>query len=324
MCTAISYRAGGHFFGRTLDLDCSYTEQITITPRQYPYPFRHRAMLKTHYAILGMATATAEQPLYYDAVNEKGLCMAGLNFPGNAVYLPPASGWDNVTAFELLPLILGTCETVLQAKERLKHLRIVNTPYAPEMPLTPLHWLLADGEHSLVIEPTADGLQIYDNPAAVLTNNPPFPQLASRLVDYMHLTPKPPKNRFAPTIPLTPYSHGLGAVGLPGDFSSPSRFVRAAFHLHNAAPDGIEEERIRQVFHILRTVFIPRGSVRLGDGRYHHTLYAACLHAEAGVYYVSTHLNSRICGIDMHRADLNGTKPMCYPLPAVEPFPILN
>ena len=109
MCTAATYKTKDFYMGRTLDYEFSYGEQITITPRKYPFAFRHDGMPDTHYAIIGMAHVAGGYPLYYDAVNEKGLGMAGLNFVGNAVYAEVQDGKHNIAQFEFIPWILSRC-----------------------------------------------------------------------------------------------------------------------------------------------------------------------------------------------------------------------
>ena len=116
MCTAITYQTKQLYFGRTLDYECSYGEQVTITPRNYPFDFHHAGPVHTHYAIIGMAHVAGGYPLYYDAVNETGLCMAGLNFVGNAVYAQPEPDRTNIAQFELIPWLLGRCASVQQAR----------------------------------------------------------------------------------------------------------------------------------------------------------------------------------------------------------------
>ena len=119
MCTAITYQTKDHYFGRNLDLDYVYQETVTITPRRYPLRFRQMGTLDRHYAMIGMACVMEDYPLYYDAVNEKGLGIAGLNFVGNAHYHPPMEGKENITQFDLIPRILGTCATVKEARQEL-------------------------------------------------------------------------------------------------------------------------------------------------------------------------------------------------------------
>ena len=103
MCTAATYRTRDFYFGRTLDYEFSYGDEVTFTPRNFPLPFRHGPEMKRHYAILGMAHVAEGYPLYYDAINEKGLGMAGLNFVGNAVYAAPRPQGENIAQFVLIP-----------------------------------------------------------------------------------------------------------------------------------------------------------------------------------------------------------------------------
>ena len=174
MCTAATYKTKGFYFGRTLDYEFSYGEEITITPRNYPIPFRHMGTLTSHYAIIGMAHIADNYPLYYDAMNEKGLGMAGLNFVGNAAYAEPVDGTQNVAQFEFIPWILSRCATIPEVREALARMNLVGTPFSPQMPAASLHWIIADKNEAIVVESMTDGLHVHDDPAGVLTNNPPF------------------------------------------------------------------------------------------------------------------------------------------------------
>ena len=314
MCTAIIYQTKDHYFGRNLDLEYSYNETVTVTPRNYPFRFRKIGTLQTHYALIGMATVVDDYPLYYEATNEKGLSMAGLNFPGIATYYPEDSDRDNVTPFELIPWILGQCETVAQAKVLLGKLNLVKINFSDAFPLSPLHWILADRNESIVLEPMPDGLKIYDNPVGVLTNNPPFDYQIYHLATFMNLSRHPAENRFSDQIELHPYSLGLGSAGLPGDLSSASRFVKAAFTKLNSLSGTSESESISQFFHILGSVAQQRGLVRVRDDKYEFTLYSSCCNTDQGIYYYTTYENRQITAVDMHRCDLDGCKPITYPL----------
>ncbi|MBQ2266589.1 MAG: linear amide C-N hydrolase, partial [Clostridia bacterium] len=143
MCTAISYNAEGHFFGRNLDLERGYNERVVITPRNYKFKMRCGERLQKHYALIGMAALAGEFPLYFEAVNEKGLCMAGLNFPNNAVYHPEDSGKINIAPFEFIPYILGRCKDIAEAEELLTEINLVDINYSDELRLSPLHWLIS-------------------------------------------------------------------------------------------------------------------------------------------------------------------------------------
>lgn len=324
MCTAITYETRDFYFGRTLDYDISYSEEVTITPRNFPLPFRHRETLESHHAIIGMAHVVDDYPLYFDAVNEKGLAMAGLNFVGYADYKPPVSGRDNIAVFEFLPWILGQCATVAEARELLKNLNLTDTSFRADLPPAQLHWLLADHHEAVTIESVQEGLRVYPNPVGVLTNNPPFPQQVLRLTDFMHLSPEEPHNHFSKAIDLQPYSRGMGAMGLPGDLSSQSRFVRAAFTKLNSLSGTSESESVSQFFHILGTVEQVKGCCRLGDGKCEVTLYTSCCNTDKGIYYYKTYNSHQITGINMHREKLEDRFLIRYPLIASEQIRMQN
>ena len=324
MCTAATYKTEDFYFGRNLDYEFSYGEQLVVTPRNYPFRFRQAGELNRHYAILGMAHVAEGYPLYYDAINEAGLCVAGLNFVGNAVYHPAAEGKNNVTQFELIPWLLGSCATLAEARTLLEKTNIVNIPFSDQLPLAQLHWLIADKTGSIVVESTADGLHIYDDPVGVLTNNPPFPQQLFALNNYRALSPRTPASTFAEGLDLTAYSRGLGGLGLPGDLSSQSRFVRAAFVRMNAKSGSGEAESVNQFFHILHSVEQQRGCCELDGGKYEITLYTSCCNADKGIYYYTTYGNHQITAVDMHRENLDGTKLTRYPLVQGEQIALQN
>lgn len=313
MCTAITFHTNNHYFGRNLDFEHGFGEAVVITPRNYPLTFRQSASIKNHYAIIGMAVVDKGYPLYFDGTNEKGLSMAGLYFPGNAVYQPEKPGMDNITPFEFIPWILGDCESISQAKEKLGNLNLVDIPYSEKFPLSPLHWIIADRDTSLVVEPMAEGIKIFENTVGVLTNNPPFDFHLHNLTQYLNLTREEPTSRFASNYELSPYSRGMGAIGLPGDLSSPSRFVRAAFVKLNSVCEDNNTASICQFFHILGSVSQQQGCARVGDA-FEKTIYTSCCNTDTGVYYYTTYENSQITGVSMHNADLNSTKVTVFPL----------
>ena len=305
MCTAVTYQTKNFYFGRNLDLEHSYRTTVTITPRNYPLHFRRVADMEHHYAMIGMALVEGNYPLYFDATNEHGLSMAGLNFPDNAVYHPESYDKYNVTPFELIPWILGQCQNIRQAQALLKITNILKLPFSAEYPLSPLHWFLSDKESSLTLESVENGMHIYENPVGVLTNNPPFDYHMHNLRNYLNLTSSEPLNRFSDKLPLSPYSRGMGGIGLPGDLSSSSRFLRATFTKFNSVSRDSESASISQFFHILGSVAQPQGCAKVGN-LYEKTIYSSCCNTTKGIYYYTTYENSQITGIKMHAADLDG------------------
>ncbi|MBR3906419.1 MAG: choloylglycine hydrolase [Clostridia bacterium] len=313
MCTAITYHTRDHYFGRTLDIECGYGEQVVMMPRGFPLSFRKAGKPKQHYAMLGMAAVVQHCPLYFDAVNEWGLAMAGLNFPGQAVYFPVQEEKENIAPYELIPYILGQCKTVDEALERLEKTNIIDLPFSDNLPLTPLHWMIADRHLSVVVESVREGLKVHENPIGVMTNSPSFDYHLLHLSDYMQLSNQPPKMRFG-CEGVRAYSRGMGAMGLPGDWSSASRFVRAAFvKEHGVSPDS-ELASVSQFFHMLGAVSVPRGCMQLEDGHYQVTSYTSCMNLDRRVYYYTTYENSRLSAVNMHRFKLDGTELKCFPL----------
>lgn len=314
MCTAATYKTKDFYFGRTLDYEFSYGDEIIITPRNFEFNFRMGKKMENHYAIIGMAHVAGDYPLYYDAINEKGLGIAGLNFVGNAYYNDCVEGKDNIAQFELIPWILCQCETVKEVRELLKNINITNEPFSEKFPLAQLHWIIADKNEAITVESMKDGLKVYDNPVGVLTNNPPFDKQMFELSKYMNLSSKSPQNNFSNKLNMEYYSRGMGAIGLPGDLSSQSRFVRVGFVKMNSLSGDDEKSSVSQFFHILNSVDQQRGCCDVGDGKYEITIYTSCCNASKGIYYYTTYNNHQITGVNMFKENLDGDKIIKYPV----------
>ncbi len=310
MCTSLTLPTphGTNLFGRTLDLDTHFGEAVILTPRRYPFHFSDCYPHTHHYALLGMAAVAdgptaSGYPLYAEAMNEKGLCMAGLRFEGSAVYAPlPRDGWLNLAPWELIPYLLGTCTTVDEVREALGHICVVDKPFSDKVGTAPLHWHIADADPAhvgLILEVTAEGMNLYPADVGVLANNPAYPEQLARLAVLQSLRGDTP--------------------GLPGDYSSPSRFTRAATLRRWWPKQGRAEAEgkagevcaVAQLFRILGAVSPTMGSVITPEGRYHRTLYTCCMDTAAGVYHWMTEgeVSSRAVGFDA--IDLNGEEVLC-------------
>ena len=314
MCTAATYKTKDFYFGRTLDYEFSYGDDVTITPRNYPFYFIKQKHIHVHYAIIGMSHIIEDYPLYYDAINEKGLGMAGLNFVGNAVYKETIEDSDNIAQFEFIPWVLSQCATVKEARNLVKKVNLLNISFNNQLPVAQLHWIISDRNESITVESVKEGIKIYENPVGVLTNNPPFDIQMFGLNNYMHLSTRSPEDKFAKGLNLKEYSRGMGAIGLPGDLSSQSRFIRAAFIKMNSISGEGEKESVSQFFHILNSVDQQRGCCDLGDEKYEITIYTSCCNTNKGIYYYTTYDNHQITAIDMHKENLDGDKLIRYPL----------
>ncbi len=316
MCTAVLAGKTNHYFGRNLDFEEGFGEKIVITPRNYPFRFGER-ITKNHYAIIGMALPAEGYPLYFDATNEMGLSMAGLLFAGEAVYQKPIDGKENIPSYQLIPRILAECKDVKGAESVIQNLNITDEAFSKELPPSPLHWMVADKTKTLVIEQTKDGLSVFENPTGVLTNGPGFPFQLQYLNQFMGVSTEEPENRFAPNLELHPYSRGMGGLGLPGDLSSSSRFVRACFTKLNSVWSGSEREDVSQFFHVLNSVSQTMGCNKVGE-KWELTRYSSCCNTEQGIYYYTTYHNSRISAVNMFAENLDHDSLMTYDLAMTE------
>ncbi len=358
MCTAVIFGEKNRYFGRNLDHYTVYDEQVIITPRNYKMKYRNGDADVSHFAMIGMGTVVDGYPLYYEATNEHGLSIAGLNFVGNAAYnvsdkgvfihrachcddrcdenklgepifdtehITPCESPYEIEQFELILYILGRCRTVDEAQKRLCGINMTCHGFSRELPPPELHWMIADAERCITLEIMRDGMHIYENTVGVLTNNPPFDFHVQNLSNYINLSAFSPQNRFGDGMPIRRFSHGMGAIGLPGDASSASRFVRAAFVRANArildgegggavrwkrhayAHNGIAENMlsVEQFFHILGSVEQIEGCVKVGE-LMERTQYSSCCDTLIGKYYFKTYFDSRICSVALFDAELDG------------------
>lgn len=308
MCTSLSFK---HYFGRNLDYDKGFGEKIIIVPREYPLKYRNYQETSRHYSFFGTGIVSEKFPLMFDAVNEKGLYVSGLEFPYFTDYKNAYDGKTNIASFEFIPYILCRCDCINSVRELLKEINITNEGFNEKLILTPLHWHIADSEQSVTVECLKEGIKVYLNSVGVLTNNPPFPLQTFNLNNYLNITANEPESRFADDIKLYKYSKGMGALGLPGDFSSQSRFVRAAFNKLNAEFCEDSLFNINQLFHILNSVEQIDGCVK-SNGKSSKTIYTACYDAKQMIYYYKTYENTQIANVNLLNETLDSDKIIVY------------
>ncbi len=306
MCTTIAYRDNGLYFGRNMDLDSSFGERVIIAPRNFILHQSGGGSLHEHYAFIGMAAVEGGYPLMADGMNEHGLCAAALRFAQYAVY-PDISG--GISPYELVAAVLAECRNVEQAKQLISSRGLSSKPYSERLPLAPLHWHIADNSAAIVVESTSDGLKIHDDAVGVLTNSPPYEYHINNLKRSMNISPIYPKERIWGAARLRPTGNGFGGIGLAGDHTSESRYVRAAFHLQFSEGGGAG-----QCFHLLDTVAVSQGSVITEDNTYQLTRYSSCMAAGEGIYYYSTYSDRRINGVRLNEKNKQGSMLTEYPL----------
>ncbi len=316
MCTAIKWNNETSYFGRNMDIGYSFNEQVVITPRQYEIKFKKEKTIKNHYAIIGMAMVADNYPLYADAMNEKGLAMAGLNFPHYAYY-PEKEDLNkvNVTPYEFILWVLGQFETVASVKEALQTLQFIAIPFKDSLPLATLHFMISDKKESIVVESTKDGLRVFDNPVEVMTNNPTFDFHLTNLSNYMNCSPiDMDEGSITSLMKVKALGHGVGALGLPGDTSTTSRFVKAVFLKSHAVSDGGEGSNLSTFFHLLDSVSVVKGCAVIDDGRYDYTTYASCMSLDEAIYYYKSYSNNQIHGITLFKEELDSKNLITFKL----------
>ncbi len=304
MCTSVKYK---NICGRNLDLQYPLDNKVAITPRNYLFNFRHtKEKNKNGYAIIGMALVIDDYPLYFDAMNEHGLFVAGLNFEGYASYFNVVKGKTNICSFELIPYILRKCKNINEVRKILKNVNITKTAFSKNLAPSPLHWQVADKNEIIVIEQTTNGLTIYDNPYQVLTNNPEFSYHAENIKKYINTKPDYYSgSKFANGLEIKANSNGIGTSSLPGGLNSQDRFIRAAFTCLNSISKNNEIDEVNQFFHILKSVEQTRGQVICLENLYEITLYSSAISSKTLTYYYTTYDNSQINAIKLNAKNIN-------------------
>lgn len=325
MCTAITLKNKNYYFGRNLDLSYSLGNKIIITPRNYLFPLKKHGDFHNKYAIIGMAISIDKYPLYFDGMNEKGLCMAGLNFPTLAKFHDPKPGYTNIAPFEFIPYILGKCSSIEEVKKELDKMILINIPFNQKMQNAPLHWIISDtSDKTIVVESVEEGLKVYDNPFGVLTNSPSFDYHCFNMNNYMALKNTDPTNNINPKLDLKILYEGLGAMGLPGDYTSVSRFVKATFNKWVSPELNDNVENITQFFHILSSVEMVKGAVLSEDKHYAITQYSCCMSYNDLTYYYKTYDNSQITGVSLERANLDSDNLLIFELESKQQIKFSN
>ena len=306
MCTAINVKLKDTYFGRNLDLDYLFDARIIIVPRNYKIVFKKEESIFSHYAMMGVGTVIDDYPLFADVINEKGLSIAGLNFPFNAKYYKFDANKKNFATYELVLYLLATCKNISEVKTTLKKINVLDEDFSPSIKLTPLHFLISDVNSSIVLETTSEGMKIYDNKFNILTNNPPFKYQLEYLSSFDKLTNQSLDPKSISLSSQTFYSYGSGGYGLPGDYSSASRFIKANFVKNYLVPSNEELENVRSFFSVLDSVYMPYGSIKTPLG-YEHTRYTTCYNTSRGILYYKTYENPNINEILMSKYNLDNS-----------------
>ncbi len=296
MCTAIRIK---HLFGRNLDLDYDFKQNIIFIGSHYDFHFTKLGSNNNHYKILGMGIVIDNYPLFSDAFNECGLAGAGLNFPNNAFFFKGDNNKNNISPYELIPFVLSNFKNIKEVKDFLKNANLIDIPFSKNLPNAPLHYIFADKDGCIVLEQTKEGLAIYDDEFDVLTNNPPFPFHRLNALRYLKLSNEYPSNQI-PTLNLSPDSIGFGSIGLPGDYSSSSRFIKAMFLAKNIVLPENEEEKVTTFINALTSLSFIRGVAKSKNNQFERTIYSSCMNLNELTYSYKLEFSNKIITIKMN------------------------
>lgn len=313
MCTAIRFTSssGALYFGRNLDWTQGYGERVVVTPpaARVPAAFDRPGDPARGHAVIGMGIVASGVPLYFDCGNDAGLAVAGLNFPQSARYAPkPLPDSVNVSAYELPYWIARNFSSVAEVREALAWVNVVAKPVSDQLPVAHLHWLVADATGSIVVECMEGGLHVWENDVDVLTNEPDFGWQRTNLRNYLTLGEKDPEATRWGATELVPFGSGMGMHGIPGDYSGPSRFVRAAFVNTHYPVQGDERANVTRLFRTLGSVAVPDGCARTADGVFERTLYTSCFSAASLTYYHAAYDDLSVSSYPLASFDLTGTE----------------
>ncbi len=313
-CTGIRIlpKDGAVIYARTLEFAADFHSDVVVVPRGMDYvgstpgdkPGLH---WQSKYASVG--ANAFELPVIIDGLNEKGFAVGTFYLPGYAKYetLGPKDLDRALAPWELPLFLLGTCGSVPEAVAAAREVRVVEV-VEKHMGLTPpVHFVLHDAAGRCAVLEYIDGtLRVHANPLGVITNSPTFDWHLTNLCNYVNLTVNnvPPVDLAG--LKFSGFGQGTGMLGLPGDFTPPSRFVRAVAFSHSALPVDTAYEGVLQAFHILNQFDIPKGSARSSENGHvitDYTLWTSVSDLKNLRYYIHTFENRRIRMVDLSRLD---------------------
>ena len=317
MCTGVRFTDidNNLFFGRNLDVPASYGQKVMVTPRNFDIPMKHIDDIKTSKAIIGMGIVSNNYPLYFDAANENGLGVINLNFPTHKINNKIEKDLEffyysyelvenkiNITSYEFITWILENFDKVEDIKNYnlSNKINFIDTPLNEQIGTKPAHWLITDNEQSIVVEPMRDGIKVYDNPVGVVTNDPTFDWHLMNLNQYLGINYNDKEPIIWGNKQLHALGVGSGSLGMPGDWTPASRFVKVAY-INNFYPtQDCEEKNVSRLFNTLKSVAMPEGCVNDGI-----SVYSSCYSTKTKTYYYDRHDHFQIFSHTMTDETIN-------------------
>lgn len=318
-CTGMQLTAkdGSIVHGRTLEFGTQIVVSAAVIPRGYAFtgttPLGKGLQYKAKYGAVG--AMMFNEPALADGINEKGLSVGTFYFPGFAGYsqITPENQAKALAPTEFPNWIITQFSTVDEVKEALATVVIVPTKLKNWGDIAPpFHYIVYDRSGKcVVIEPQDGKLLAYDNSFGVITNSPPFHWHMTNLRNFINLRTANAPPLFVRGVELAPLGQGSGMMGLPGDFTPPSRFVRAAVFSYTAIASNTAPEAVLQMFHLLNQFDIPVGIAREVVQGVTHSDYtmATCVRdPQALKYYLRTYQDQTIRVVDLNAFNLDEKK----------------
>ncbi|RHW58032.1 linear amide C-N hydrolase [Clostridium botulinum] len=329
MCTSVTLKTkdGKNLFGRTMDFSVKFNESVRLVPRNFKWTnVTDKEEKSTKYAFIGMSIVTDNHPVFADGVNEKGLTCATLYFPGFAKYEEEnIENKENIACYDFVLWALSQFKHLEEVKKSLENVVVINKVLSILNFAPPLHWILSDKSgKSIVVEKTNRGLEVFDNPIGVMTNSPNFEWHLSNLRQYIGVRAKQFDNVTWNDLELSAFSQGSGTFGLPGDFTPPSRFVRAVYLKNNIVDIDDEIEGVNGIFHILSNCEIPKGTVLKSDNACDYTLYTSAMCSESATYYYYTYEDCQISAVHLFNENLDAPFMKNFPISKVQSINNIN
>ncbi len=320
-CTGIRIIAedGAVVRGRTMEFAIDIHSDVIMVPRGYARvgttpDGKEGLKWKAKYASLGANGVGL--PYLFDGLNEKGLAVGTFYFPGTAAYMPyqASDAGKSIAEWQVGSWMLENFATVDEVRQSIGGIVVPSVVFPAWGFAPPAHYVVYDASgKSIVVEYTDGKLHVYDNPLGVITNSPAFDWQMTNLSNYVNfsMTNVPPV-KLGP-VTLEPFGQGSGMLGIPGDFTPPSRFVRAVAFSHSVFPSKTGDDAVLETFHILNQFDIPKGAAREHQKDEHgniladYTIWTDATDLKAKRFYFRTYENSRIRMVDLTRMNLDGT-----------------